>query len=325
MRYMLISAAAAMALVGAGTLGNAQAPDDKSKSPTAEVQGPASDGKAKPREPGAGKTERSQQPTPKRAAEPRSDAQTQPKAERRTGAEKDPGKDRPKATQQRPKDQPKSTDAPQPGKDQQKATQQPPKDQPKSTEGPQPGKDQKQGDRAQVTEQQRSGVREQLVKQGKVEKTRINVTVNIGTTIPRSVRLHTLPVVVFGLAPAYRGYSYIVLEDETICIVDAGTYTIIDVIPAGSQRADRPSRAQLVLSADQMNFIIASVPKDRTTNVRVRLALGAEAPRDVELLAFPAEVLGRVPEVGRYRYIVAGGDVVIVDPNDNAVVLVINE
>jgi len=349
MRYVLISTAAAMALVGAATLGNAQAPDDKSKSPAAEGQGPASDGKAKPREPGAGKTERSQQPTPKRAAEPRSDAQTQPKAERRTGAEKDPGKDQPKATQQRPKDQPKSTDAPQPGKDQQKATQPPPKDQPKSTdvpqpgkdqqkatqpppkdqpkstEGPQPGKDQKQGDRAQVTEQQRSGVREQLVKQGKVEKTRINVTVNIGTTIPRSVRLHTLPVVVFGLAPAYRGYSYIVLEDETICIVDAGTYTIIDVIPAGSQRADRPSRAQLVLSADQMNFIIASVPKDRTTNVRVRLALGAEAPRDVELLAFPAEVLGRVPEVGRYRYIVAGGDVVIVDPNDNAVVLVINE
>jgi hypothetical protein len=38
-------------------------------------------------------------------------------------------------------------------------------------------------------------------------------------------------------------------------------------------------------------------------------------------------VLRRRPELGRYRYIVAGGDsdVVIVDPNDNAVVLVINE
>ena len=60
----------------------------------------------------------------------------------------------------------------------------------------------------------------------------------------------------------------------------AGIYTIIDVIPAGSQRADSPSRPQLALSADQMRFIFASVPKDRTANVRVRLALGAEAPRD---------------------------------------------
>jgi len=342
MRHLLIGAAAAMALVGAATIGNAQTLDEKGKAP-------ASPGAQ--REPGPGQNEQSQQPTPNRAE----------KAEPRKGAEKDPGKDQPKATQQKSKDQPKSTQGSQPGKDQPKsatqpqqgkdqpkATQQKSKDQPKSTESPQQGqdrpkaaspqeqpgkdqqkstqsKDQKQGDRVQVSEQQRTGVRERLTKESRVERTKINVSVNIGTTIPRSVRLHTLPVAIVLLAPAYRGYSYIMLEDETICIVDERTYLIVDVIPAGAERADRSGRAQLALSADQMRFIFARVPKDGTANVRVRLALGAEVPRDVELLAFPTDVLERLPEMRRYRYIVAGSDVAIVDPNDNAVVLVINE
>jgi hypothetical protein len=350
MRYLLIGAAAAMALVGAAAIGNAQTQDDKGKGPAAEGKGPGSAGPQ--REPDTGKGERSQ---------PKSTE----KAEPRRGAEKDSGKNEPRTTQQPPKDQPKSTlgsqpdkdqpksaTQPQQGKDQEKSTQQhgPGKDQPKSTESPQQGKDrakaaspqqqlgkepqestkgtdQKPDARVQVSEQQRTGVRERLTKESRIERTKIKVSVNVGATIPRSVRLHTLSVAIVSFAPAYRGYSYIVLEDETICIVDERTYLIVDVIPPGSQHADRPDRAQPTLSAEQTRFIFANVPKGRATNVRVRLALGVEVPRGVELLAFPADVLRRLPEMGRYRYIVAGsdGDVVIVDPNDNAVVLVINE
>ena len=345
MRYLLIGAAMAMALVATAMVGNAQTQDDKGKGPAAEGKAPDTQ-----REPGTEKNERSQQPPN------RSESTAEPRAQK-----KDSGKDQPRATQQ-PKDQPKSTQGSQPGKDQSKSATQPQqgkdqqkptqrqsgKDQPKSTENPQQGEDrpkaaspqeqlgkdqqkstqgmdQKQGGGVQVSEQQRTGVRERLTKESRVERTKINVSVNVGVTIPRSVRLHRLPGAIVSLAPAYRGYSYIVLDDETICIVDERTYLIVDVIPAGSQRADRPDRAQLALSAEQMRFIFASVPKDGTANVRVRLALGAEVPRDVELLAFPADVLGRVSEVRRYRYIIAGNDVVIVDPTDNGVVLVINE
>jgi Protein of unknown function (DUF1236) len=342
MRYLLVSAAAAMALVGATTFGSAQSQkDDKGEGPSTGSPGAQS-------EPGKGK---SQQPN-----------RAESKAEPRKGAEKDPGKDQPRATKQQPKDQPKTAQDPQPGKaqpksatpvqqgkDQHKSTQpQTGKDQPKSTESPQQGKDepkaaspqqqpdkaqqkstqptdQRQGAPVQVSEQQRTGVRERLTKESRVERTKINLSVNVGATIPRSVRLHALPVAIISLAPAYRGYSYIVLEDETICIVDERTYLIVDVIPAGAQRADRRDRPQLALSTEQMQFIFTSVPKGGAANVRVRLALGAEVPRDVELRAFPADVVGRVPEMGRYRYIVADSDVVIVDPNDNTVVLVINE
>jgi hypothetical protein len=348
MRYLLIGAAAAMALVGTAAIGNAQTQDDKGKGPAAEGKGPGSAGPQ--RGPDTDKGERSQPKSTEKAGPHR-------------GAEKDSGKNEPR-TQQPPKDQPKRTLGSQPGKDQpksatqpqqandrEKSTQQhgPGKDQLKSTESPQQDKDQpkpaspqqagkepqestkganqKQDARVQASEQQRTGVRERLTKESRIERTKIKVSVNVGAAIPRTVRLHTLPVAIVSFAPAYRGYSYIVLEDDTICIVDERTYLIVDVISPGSQRADRPDRAQLTLSTEQRRFIFANLPKGRATNVRVRLALGVEVPRDIELLAFPEDVLRHLPVMGRYRYIVAGsdGDVVIVDPNENAVVLVINE
>jgi hypothetical protein len=92
------------------------------------------------------------------------------------------------------------------------------------------------------------------------------------------------------------------------------------VIPASVQTA-----SGLRLSPEQKRFIFASVPKDSAADVRLRLALGAEVPAHVELLPFPSEVRAQVPEVEGYRYIVADGDVVIVDPRNRDIALVISE
>ena len=353
MRYLLISAAAAMALAGAATLGNAQGQDsEKNRGPAAEGKAPGS-GSAE-RAPGGG--DQTQQSAPR----------TEQKPEPRKGAAGDANKAQPRAAQQNDKDRSKSATQPQRDNDKQQSSDQRKgdndkqkaadqrkgdndkqkaadqrkgdndkqkaadqrkgdNDKQKSTQGP----DQKQEGRVQVSEEKRSGVRDRLRKEGgrvdRVNRTNINVSINVGSRIPRSVRLHTLPVTIVSFAPAYRGYSYILLEDETICIVDPKTYVIVDVIPAGSQRADRPGRTHLTLSQEDMRFIYRTVPKTRTANVRVRLALGAEVPRDVELIDFPAEVIERVPNVRRYRYIVTENDVVIVDPDDHAVALVIND
>ena len=337
MRYLLVSAAAVMAITGAAAVGNAQM-QERDKGPGAERAAPPSGGGQ--RAPDAG--EKAQQPSDR----------SEQKSERK-GAEREPGRDQPRNTQknepqknksatqpQRDKDQQKSSDQRQGDKDKQKSTDQRQRDndkqkstdqqrqrdndKQKSTKGP----DQKRDGRVQVSEEKRSGVRDRLSKEGgrvdRVNRTRINVSINVGSRLPRSVRLYALPVTIVSFAPEYRGYSYIVLEDETICIVDASTYEIIDVIPAGSQRADRSGRS-LTLSVDDTRFIYRSVPRDRTANVRVRLALGAEVPRDVELLAFPDEIMERVPDMRRYRYIVTENDLVIVDPDDYAVALVINE
>jgi hypothetical protein len=176
--------------------------------------------------------------------------------------------------------------------------------------------------RVQVSEQDRTRVRDVLFKQ-KVERVKVNVSLTVGTRVPRSVRVRPLPASIIEIVPAYRGYSFFVVED-TILIVDPATYVIVDVIESPGRRAETPGRPVLQLSAEQMRFIFEHVPKDRRADVRVRLALGAEIPRSVELLSFPRDVTVEVPAVEPFRYIVVDEDVVIVDPRDFSIALIIS-
>jgi hypothetical protein len=101
---------------------------------------------------------------------------------------------------------------------------------------------------------------------------------------------------------------------------------IVDVIPASTQRAERSNGPRhLSLSNDQMHFVYVNVPKNHRANVRIQLALGAEIPRDVELMSFPAEVVDHVPDLKDYRYVVIEDQVVVCDPKDRGVSLVITQ
>ena len=202
------------------------------------------------------------------------------------------------------------------------------KDQGKAAQGRTPdGNAQLQpANRLQASEKQHADVRQHLLRDRKVERARISVAVNIGVRVPRSVRLHPLSAAIIGFAPVYRGYSYVVLEDETICIVDPQTYVIVDVIPASTQRAEAPgSRAHLALSADERRFVLTSIDKGHSADISVQLALGAEVPRSVEVTTFPDRVVERLPQLRSYRYVVAQDQVVIVDPNDRQVALLIGD
>ena len=202
------------------------------------------------------------------------------------------------------------------------------KEQSKTTQGPRPDTATRQDvKRVQASDEQRVRVRDRLVKERSADRKswdreRIrdrDVRPIVGFHIPRRHRLHRLPLWVVDYAPIYRDYSYVVIED-TICIVDPATYTVVDVLPASSQRADI---RELSLTSDEMRFVFTEVPKDTSVDVRIRLALGAEIPRNVALYTFPDHVLDRIPKLANYRYVVVGNDVAIVDPADYAVVLVI--
>jgi uncharacterized protein DUF1236 len=179
--------------------------------------------------------------------------------------------------------------------------------------------------RVQASEKQHAEVRQHLLRDRRVERSKLNVSVNIGATVPRSVRLHSLSAAVIGFAPVYRGYSYVVLEDETICIVDPRSYVIVDVIPASTQRAELPSGGHLSLSADERRLVLASVDRRQTADIDVRLALGAEIPRSVEVERFPDRVIERIPKLGSYRYVVTQDQVIILDPSDRQVALLISD
>jgi len=127
--------------------------------------------------------------------------------------------------------------------------------------------------------------------------------------------LYRFAPALLAIIPAYAAYQYLIVDD-TICVVDPDSYAIVDVIPSSIEQ-DRPA---LALSTDQMRCVYAATPKDQARSNRpVRLALGAEIPRNVQLFAFPEEGLACAPELAGYRYIVVEDDVVIVDPVEYAI------
>ena len=178
--------------------------------------------------------------------------------------------------------------------------------------------------RSQASDQQRREVRQRLFGNPgvqRISRSQLNVALAMGSRIPRRHRLHRFAPALLAIIPAYASYQYLIVDD-TICVVDPDSYAIVDVISssieqAGPQSADRPA---LALSTDQMRCVYAATPKDQVrSDLRIRLALGAEIPRNVELLTFPEEGLACAPELAGYRYIVVEDDVVIVDPVEYAI------
>jgi hypothetical protein len=257
---------------------------------------------------------------PKGKARPK--ATEAPEEKTRLKASEGPQRQAPQATETQPqKSQPKATQT-RPEKSEPKASESQRERGQQSTERAREGE---QTSRVQVSEEQRSGVRDRLFREGNFEKTKLDIRVNVGTRLPRSVHLLTLPAAIVEFAPSYRDYSYVVLEDETICVVDPKTYEVVDVIGERTQRTARPQRAGLALTDDQMRLIYASVPKEPQADVRVRLALGAEIPADVELFDFPQGVIAQVPEIEGYGYIVVQNDVIVVEPAARQIALVVTE
>ena len=183
--------------------------------------------------------------------------------------------------------------------------------------------------RAQVTDQQRREVHRSLAGDGRaqrISRSQLNVPLVIGSRIPRRHRLYRFTPALLALAPMYAAYSYMMVDD-TICVVDPDTYAIVDMIPPSIEEAGPPfSQGALALSGEQMRCVYANAPKDRArTDLRIRLALGAEIPRSVELFPFPDEALACAPELANYAYIVIQDDLVIVNPADYAIVQVISD
>ena len=212
-----------------------------------------------------------------------------------------------------------------------RATQPRSEDQRRAQERDRTGQRERLGERRQEIAQERSRLspqdREKLHRSFDFEHARVSnahFDYHVGHRIPRTVHLFPVPREVITFFPYYRAYSYFVVGDE-ICIVDPGTYEVVDVIDEGYWRAPGREVAGLRLSAGQIALIRDSVSRDfPEADVRLRLALGAEIPDAVELYEFPQIVLDRVPELRQFRFLVVSEQIVIVDPRDRSIALVID-
>jgi hypothetical protein len=81
-----------------------------------------------------------------------------------------------------------------------------------------------------VTEEQRTRVKSVFMRH-RVEPARgLNVSVNVGVALPRSVHLYPVPEDIVLIVPEYRGYEYILLDDNRVAIVDPDTFEVVDII-----------------------------------------------------------------------------------------------
>jgi len=63
----------------------------------------------------------------------------------------------------------------------------------------------------------------------KVSRSSINFNIRVGTVVPRSVHFVTVPATLVEIHPAWRGYSYFIVDEEII-IVEPSTYKIVAVL-----------------------------------------------------------------------------------------------
>ena len=89
------------------------------------------------------------------------------------------------------------------------------------------GKDKGKGG-ATLTQEQRTKVQGSFAKH-RGKSANVNITVNVGVRVPRTVRLYAIPADIVVIVPAYRRYRYFVVGDR-ICIVDPNTYEIVEII-----------------------------------------------------------------------------------------------
>src|SRR5262245_36408293 len=191
----------------------------------------------------------------------------------------------------------------------------------KSTARPSPG------ERTQLSEQQRSTLHQTILKERNVNRaSNVNISVSVGTRIPRSVRLAAIPASVLSLAPAYRSYRYVVVHDQ-ILIVDPNTYEIVEIVaePGHTARADsRGGQVTLSLTEEEKAIVLRSVEMDHGSTLALgNLTEGSTVPRGAQVHSFPDRVVQQVPKLKGHKFVAAENRVAIVDPQSDKVQLVL--
>lgn len=87
----------------------------------------------------------------------------------------------------------------------------------------------KEGAKAEVTTEQRNKVKTSFAKHRVEPTSDLNVSIGIGTVVPRKVKLYAIPQDILVIVPRYHAYRYFMIGNQVV-IVDPDTYAIVEVI-----------------------------------------------------------------------------------------------
>lgn len=80
-----------------------------------------------------------------------------------------------------------------------------------------------------LTTEQRTTIRQEVLTSSAPRATNINFTVNVGTVVPSSVRVVEVPATIIKIHPQWKGYRYFVYNDDII-IIEPRSLKIVAVL-----------------------------------------------------------------------------------------------
>ena len=314
-----------------------QRSDDKSAQPRQQAKEPAQKGDAKQQAKEAQDPSRDQR-RPTDAAQQRESDQKAREAKQPTEQKQQQSGDQQKRDSRTTGSQPPAA-----AKEQQTQTQQPtqnnqasqPSRQENTAQTPQPQTAQNQASApsptgtasASVSTEQRTQIIQGLAKNRAAisrETQNLNIQVNIGTQLPPRVRPRPLPPDIVRIVPRYRGYEYTVVEDE-IVIVEPRSRRVVEVINEsgrGSGMAARAGSQRMVITDEQRETLRQSVRRIATTGSTSQA--GTLDANCLTLQSVPEELTRANPELGNYKMLAIGEQVVLIDPREQKVVEVVD-
>jgi hypothetical protein len=179
---------------------------------------------------------------------------------------------------------------------------------------------------ATVNDDQRRQVVDQLRRDRAATSRNLNIQVNVGTRLPPRVQARRLPSDIVRIMPQYRDYEYTVI-DNRVAIVDPRRREVVEILDDGPGYGGTAAygRDRIVISDDTRTRFRELVRSSSTTvGSTSPSGGGTSASNCLSLQPVPEELARTHPELSSYRYLAIGDQVVLVDPQQQKIVQVID-
>ena len=197
---------------------------------------------------------------------------------------------------------------------------------PSQKTGQAPDQSNRQTTSAMVNDDQRRQVVDQLRRDRAATNQNLNIQVNVGTRLPPRVQAHRLPSDIVRIMPQYRDYEYTVI-DNRVAIVDPRRREVVEILDDGPGYGGMAAygRDRIVISDDTRTRFRELVRSSSTTvGSTSPSGGGTSASNCLSLQPVPEELARTHPELSSYRYLAIGDQVVLVDPQQQKIVQVID-
>jgi len=172
-----------------------------------------------------------------------------------------------------------------------------------------------------ISEADRTKIFSTLKSERQTSNQRLNIQVNVGQRLPQQARPRRLPDTIVRLAPEYRGYEYVMVQDE-IAIVRPGTREVVDIIqePGRSYARSETSGGRSIRLTDQQRQTLLREARPMTTS-----QASSSGSSCLSYQPVPDSLANENPDLRSYQFLAIGNEIVLVDPKEQKIVDVIRQ